>query len=143
MLFDSQRICIAKSETRHMVFSLLGGDGVVLVTDAMAAAGMPDGDYELGPQKVRVLDGVARLHGDGAGSIAGGTLRLLDVVRRCVEVAGVDLADAVAAASTTPATVLGLQRDVGAIRPGLRADLIVVDDNLYPLRVMRSGSWVR
>lgn len=129
--------------TVRMVFALIGADRVVLVTDAMAAAGMPDGDYDLGPQRVSVQDGVARLRGDEAGSIAGGTSRLLDVVRRCVEVAGVDLVDAVAAASTTPAAVLGLDGDLGAIRPGLRADLLVVDDDLSPLRVMRSGSWVR
>ncbi|HET6626329.1 MAG TPA: N-acetylglucosamine-6-phosphate deacetylase [Nocardioidaceae bacterium] len=130
-------------ETVSLVFSLLGADRVVLVTDAMAAAGMPDGDYSLGPQDVTVRDGVARLHGDGEQlSIAGGTARLVEVLRRVVQRAGVGLADAVACASTVPATVLGLADEVGALRPGLRADVLVVDDDLRPLRVMKAGAWV-
>ena len=61
------------------VFEILGREGVVLVTDAMAAAGMPDGDYVLGSRAVTVAGGVARL-ADG-GAIAGGTAHLIDVVR--------------------------------------------------------------
>ncbi|MGH3383031.1 MAG: N-acetylglucosamine-6-phosphate deacetylase [Nocardioidaceae bacterium] len=129
--------------TVRTVFGLLGRDRVVLVTDAMAAAGMPDGGYQLGPQAVSVVDGVARLASeDGSGSIAGGTARLLDVVRRCVDHAGIDLADAVVAASANPAAVLGLDAELGSLRAGLRADVVVVDDQLRPLRVMRGGSWV-
>jgi N-acetylglucosamine-6-phosphate deacetylase len=130
-------------ETVALVFALLGADRVVLVTDAMAAAGMPDGDYRLGPQDVTVLDGVARLRrADGdAGSIAGGTARLVEVVRRVVQRAGVDLADAVASASSVPAAALGLH-DVGSLTAGLRADVLVVDDDLRPQRVMRAGEWV-
>ncbi|MPZ94681.1 MAG: amidohydrolase family protein [Propionibacteriales bacterium] len=130
-------------DTVRTIFGLLGRDRVVLVTDAMAAAGMPDGDYRLGPQAVSVVDGVARLAGDdGSGSIAGGTARLLDVVRRCVDNAGIGLSAAVVAASTNPAAVLGLDAELGALRIGLRADVVVVDDDLRPLRVMRAGRWV-
>jgi N-acetylglucosamine-6-phosphate deacetylase len=112
----------------------LVGDRVVLITDAMAAAGMPDGDYQLGPQAVRVSAGVARLaHGD---AIAGGTSRLLDVVRRQVG-AGLDPVRVVAAASTRPAAVLGID-DVG-IAVGRRADLVVTDTQWQPLRVLRDG----
>jgi len=128
--------------TVRTVFELLGPTAIALVTDAMAAAGMPDGDYRLGPQDVTVRDGVARLRGPGEQSIAGGTSRLLDVVRRCVQVAGIDLSDAVSAASATPAAVLGMSGEVGALAPGLRADLLVVDDDLRLQRVMRSGRWV-
>lgn len=70
-------------DTVRLVFALLGPDRIALVTDAMAAAGMPDGDYELGPRRVRVRYGVARLADDGHGPLAGGTAHLLDVVRRC------------------------------------------------------------
>ena len=131
-------------DTVRMVFALLGADRVVLVTDAMAAAGMPDGDYRLGPQDVTVADGVARLHGEGTQmSIAGGTSRLVEVVRRCVQQAGVDLVSAVASASTVPACVLGLADEVGSLSAGLRADVCVVDDDLRPQRVMRAGEWFR
>jgi N-acetylglucosamine-6-phosphate deacetylase len=128
--------------TVRTVFELVGPTAIALVTDAMAAAGMPDGDYRLGPQDVTVSGGVARLRGPGEQSIAGGTSRLLDVVRRCVQHAGVALADAVTAASSTPAAVLGLSGEVGGLAPGLRADLLVVDDDLHLQRVMRSGRWV-
>lgn len=131
-------------DTVRMVFTLLGADRVVLVTDAMAAAGMPDGDYRVGPQDVTVADGVARLRGeDTQMSIAGGTSRLVEVVRSCVRRSGVDLASAVASASTVPASVLGLADEIGALRAGLRADVCVVDDDLRPQRVMRAGEWVR
>ena len=124
--------------TVRAVFDLVGAGSIALVTDAMAAAGMPDGTYDLGPMQVRVLDGVARL-ADG-GSIAGGTAHLLDVVR-CAARAGVPLEQAVLAASGTPATVLG-RRDLGALEAGRRADVVVVDASLAPQRVMRAGEWV-
>jgi N-acetylglucosamine-6-phosphate deacetylase len=127
-------------ETVALVFTLLGSDRIVLVTDAMAAAGMDDGDYQLGPQAVTVREGVARLR--GGASIAGGTARLVEVVRRVVQRAGVGLVDAVASASRVPAAVLGLD-DVGSLTAGLRADLLVVDEDLRPERVMRAGEWVR
>lgn len=109
------------------------------MTDAMSAAGMADGDYQLGPMAVRVADGVARIVGpDGrSGAIAGGVAHLLDVVRSTVA-AGVPLVDAVRAASTTPATVLGLA-DVGALAVGLRADVVVADEHLRARRVLRAG----
>jgi N-acetylglucosamine-6-phosphate deacetylase len=124
--------------TVRAVFDLVGADSIALVTDAMAAAGMPDGSYVLGPVAVRVKDGVARL-ADG-GAIAGGTAHLLDVVRETVR-AGVSLVAAVRAASTTPAGVLG-RTDVGAVAEGGLADLVLVDDDLRPLRVLRRGRWV-
>ena len=124
--------------TVRAVFDLVGPGSIALVTDAMAATGMPDGTYELGPVHVRVSGGVARL-ADGD-AIAGGTAHLLDVVRATVA-AGVPLRDAVLAAATTPARVLG-RADVGALESGRRADVVVVDGDLHPLRVLRSGRWV-
>jgi N-acetylglucosamine-6-phosphate deacetylase len=115
----------------------------------MAAAGMPDGDYRLGPVAVRVADGVARVlepdpeAPDGPqrpGAIAGGVAHLLDVVRATVA-AGVPLVAAVRAASTTPAQVLG-RPDLGALLPGRRADLVVTTADLGALRVARAGAWV-
>lgn len=114
----------------------------VLVTDAMAAAGAPDGDYRLGAMDVEVREGVARLASDdGAGAIAGSTLTMDAAVRFAVTQAGVPLADAVHAASTAPARVWGL-RDVGALEAGRRADLVVLDADLEVARVMRAGAWV-
>ncbi len=117
------------------IFTLVGADSIALVTDAMAAAGMPDGAYRLGSQDVTVAGGVARLTHNGA--IAGGTAHLLDIVRTTVA-GGVPLVDVVRAAATTPATVLG-DRSIGALEAGRRADVVVVDDELRPVTVWRAG----
>jgi N-acetylglucosamine-6-phosphate deacetylase len=131
-------------DTVAAVFDLVGPGQIALVTDAMPAAGMSSGRYRLGRLDVEVSDGVARLAGEGPAdsrSIAGGTARLVDVLRRTVRDAGVGLLAAVTAATATPARLLGLHEITGALRPGLRADLFVVDDDLYPVRVMSAGRW--
>lgn len=124
--------------TVRSVFDLVGASAIALVTDAMAAAGMPDGRYTLGGADVQVADGAARLHPVGA--LAGGTAHLIDVVRTTVA-AGVPLVDAVRAASLTPAGVLG-RSDIGALEVGRRADVLVVDDDLVVRRVLRGGRTV-
>ncbi|WP_276508435.1 N-acetylglucosamine-6-phosphate deacetylase [Modestobacter muralis] len=128
-------------ETVAAVFDLVGPAQVALVSDAMAATGMPDGAYRLGALSVEVAGGVARLAGgEGPGAIAGGTARLVDVVRSTVA-AGVPLADAVLAATATPAGLLG-HDDVGRLASGARADVLVTDPDLNPTAVLRAGAWV-
>lgn len=124
--------------TLRFASGVTGPARAALITDAMAAAGMPDGEYELGGQPVTVSGGVARLADSGA--IAGSTLTMDAAVRRAVD-SGLSIVDAVAMAATTPARVLGLA-DRGAIAPGMRADLVVLDDALRVRRVMRAGTWV-
>ncbi|WP_227008310.1 N-acetylglucosamine-6-phosphate deacetylase [Pseudarthrobacter sp. AB1] len=138
-------------EIVRMVFSLVGPRSVALITDAMAAAGMSDGHYTLGSLDVLVQDRVARLapagrtqsgEGQEAGAIAGATSFLLENVRRCVEW-GIPLADAVAAASSTPARLMGLDRGptrVGAIAAGYRADVLVATGELELVQVYRAGT---
>ena len=122
------------------VFDLVGADQVALVTDAMAAAGLGDGVYRLGPREVRVDAGVARLvEGD---SIAGGVAHLMDVVRGAVFNAGVALAAAVRAASLVPARVLGLTHEIGALGAGLLADFVLTDQDLAVKAVYRRGRLV-
>ncbi|MCF2706613.1 amidohydrolase family protein [Arcanobacterium haemolyticum] len=119
------------------IIEILGPESVVLITDAMAAAGMPDGTYELSGLLVHVTNGIARLRG---GNLAGGTSHLIDIVRTVVT-AGIPLVDAVRMASTTPADVLG-RSDLGRIAVGARADFVVVDDDLRPQRVIKDGRTV-
>ena len=116
-----------------------GPDRAALITDAMDAAGMPDGRYDLAGQEVVVSDRVARLARNG--SIAGSTLTMDAVLRHAV-VSGIELSDASAMASTTPARVLGLADEVGALEAGLRADLVVLSPELEVKRVMRAGAWL-
>ncbi|MEV1330308.1 N-acetylglucosamine-6-phosphate deacetylase [Micromonospora costi] len=118
--------------------SVAGPERAALITDAMAAAGMPDGEYELGGQAVTVADGVARLARDGA--IAGSTLTMDAALRHAVA-AGIPMADAARMVATTPARAIGLGDQVGALQVGLRADLVVLDDDLNVIRVLRAGSW--
>jgi len=113
---------------------------LVLVTDAIDAAGMGDGEVELGGQRVSVRNGEARLV--PAGSLAGSTLTLDAAVRRAVQQCGLTVAEASRAASGTPARLLGLGDELGAIAPGLAADLVVLSDDLELTRVMRRGGWL-
>ena len=119
------------------VFALAAEDHVVLVTDAMAAAGMADGRYRLGALDVTVEAGVATLTEGGA--IAGGTAHLVEVLRLAVLEAGVELVAAVRAASTVPARVLGLEDEIGSLAAGRRADVLMVDRALRPVTVLRGG----
>jgi N-acetylglucosamine-6-phosphate deacetylase len=130
--------------TVAMLFATLGAERIALVTDAMAAAGRPDGAYTLGGLAVEVHGGTARTT---SGAIAGGTATLAAVLRRAVR-AGVPLVDAVRAATLTPARAVGLD-DRGAVTAGRRADLCVLDADLRPAAVLRAGrrvssaSWPR
>ncbi|MEV7135203.1 amidohydrolase family protein [Arthrobacter sp. NPDC093128] len=139
-------------EIVRMVFDLVGPDSIALITDAMAAAGMSDGHYTLGSLDVLVQDRVARLVPDGhdahPGAIAGATSLLLENVRRCVGW-GIPLADAVTAASATPARLMGLDQpdsvqpgsvQVGVLAAGFRADVLVTTEELELLQAYRAGT---
>ena len=128
----------------HVVRSA-GTGRVAAVTDAMAAAGMPDGDYHLGAMRVTVAEGVARLAAgtDGrAGAIAGSTATTDVLFGKVVRNAAVPRAEAlrraVALTATTPARALDLH-DVGAIATGRHADLVVLDAQLRVREVYRAG----
>lgn len=124
------------AETVRMVFDLVGAGNIALVTDSMAATGLPDGDYVLGPSDVVVHDGVATLRSNGA--LAGGTATLLEVVRTTIA-AGVSPASAVMAATLVPARVLGLDTEIGSLRAGMRADITAVDQHFELAAVLRRG----
>lgn len=127
------------AETVVTVFGLVGADNIALVTDSMAAAGLSDGVYTLGPSTVEVHEGVARVTTGGA--IAGGTATLIEVLRRTIS-AGVAAPDAVQSATATPARILGLQGDIGDLQPGCKADLITVNPEFQLQAVMRRGEWL-
>lgn len=115
-------------------------DRLIFITDAISASGVGDGEYTLGDQTVSVLDGAAR--STTANGLAGSTLTMDAAVRRAVRVVGLPIELAAAAASTTPARLLGLQDQCGAIAEGLAADLVLLDEELRVRRVMVAGVWV-
>jgi N-acetylglucosamine-6-phosphate deacetylase len=126
---------------RHVVRSV-GPDRVSVVTDAMAAAGMSDGRYWLGPLAVEVVGGVARVA--DSQTIAGSTATMDHQFRFAVQHGGLPRDEAMAAAmrqlSTNPARALGLPG--GELAPGTPADLVALDADLAVSAVMRRGSWV-
>ena len=120
-------------ETARVVWRAAAGR-IALVSDAIAAAGIGDGAYRLGNVDVEVRDGVAR-RDDGV--LAGSSLTLIEAVRR-LHGLGVPLADAVGAATGVPARV-ARRSDVGSLRPGAAADVVVLDDALEIRTVFVGG----
>lgn len=113
------------------------GAKILLITDAMEAADMPDGEYSLGGQQVFVQNGEARL---AQGNLAGSTLTLERAVRNVMHFAGITLSQAVHMATANVADALGLC-DRGRIRTGLRADLCLLDRNLEVAKTMVAGKF--
>lgn len=126
-------------ETVALVFAL-APDRVILVSDAMSAAGMPDGRYELGSLIVDVRDHLAWTTG-AVPALAGSTIHLADAVRHAIVEVGVAPEIAIRAATATPAASLGLA-DRGRVASGLRADLVELTNDWHVTRVMQSGTWL-
>ena len=117
-----------------------GVEGFHLVTDAMAAAGMADGEYRLGGARVVVSDGRAVLaEGD---SIAGSTLTMDVAFANVVSSLGLSVEEAVRVTSRNPAALLGLGVRKGSIAAGFDADLVVLDAELAVCGTMIGGEWV-
>jgi N-acetylglucosamine-6-phosphate deacetylase len=121
-----------------MITRLKPSDRLILVSDAIALAGLGDGQDRLGALTV-VSEG-GRVTLAGTDTLAG-SLLTLDVAVRNVVAAGWTLPDAVAAASRKPLAMLGVT-DRGRISPGQRADLVELDAELRVRRVMRGGRWL-
>jgi len=120
----------------HAAIQAAGPHRVALVTDAVAAAGCADGEFQLGAVPIDVVSGVARVH--GTSTIAGSTATMDRLFRGVAPDAG--LAAAVQMTSATPARALGLER-VGRLRPGYDANLVVLDRDLQVAAVMVRGDW--
>ena len=130
-------------EVIAMAIEAAGTERTVLITDAMAAAGLADGEYRLGTLRVKVAGGKATLvNADGSeGSIAGSTLTLAEAVRNVVRFTGLTPAQVLPMATANPARVHALD-DLGRIATGARADLVVLDQDLVVTRVMARGAWL-
>ncbi|MGI6093800.1 MAG: N-acetylglucosamine-6-phosphate deacetylase [Lachnospiraceae bacterium] len=105
-------------------FRMFGRDRVVLISDSMMAAGMEDGMYQLGGQKVKVADQKAMLED---GTIAGSAVNLFTCMLRAMAF-GVPEEDALLAATKNPAKSIGMDDLVGVLAPGRYADILLVDD---------------
>jgi N-acetylglucosamine-6-phosphate deacetylase len=102
-----------------------GVRGIALITDSISAAGLPDGEYDAEEQHIHVVDGEARL---SDGTLAGSTLTMDVAVRNLAHFGGISWDDALVAATSTPAALLGLHRRKGSVAVGFDADLVGFDD---------------
>lgn len=117
-------------------FALFGAERICMISDSMRATGMPDGEYTLGGQMVRVKDKQARL---ADGSLAGSVCTLFDCLKKTVLEMGVSLEDAVKACTITPAKALGLTKVCGVLKVGMPADILVIDKQLELKQVIKGG----
>lgn len=122
-----------------MVYMMKGKDGLILISDAMMAAGLQDGKYKLGVQNVYVKNGEARLED---GTLAGSTLTLNKAVYNMVHLVGVPLVAAVKMASLNPAEAAGCEDRKGSIAEGKDADIIIFDKNIKIKMVIKAGKIV-
>jgi len=113
-------------------FKQFGKDRVILISDSMEATGMPDGEYSLGGQEVKVEGRLATL---SSGTIAGSVSTLFDCVREAVKM-GVPKETAIVSATKTPAKEAGIFDRVGSFAPGKDADIVICDMDLKVKKVI-------
>ena len=107
----------------RMALKLFGEDRIIFISDSMRAAGLKDGAYTLGGQKVEVKGRYARLEN---GNLAGSVTNLMDCLRWAVKVAGIPLTTAVKCAAVNPAKSAGIYEKYGSITPGKAANLVLL-----------------
>ena len=122
----------------RFTFRTFGDDHVILIADSMMACGLPDGQYSLGGQAVTVHGPRATLT-EHPGTIAGSATCLYDCMKHAVREMGVPLASAVRAASLNPARSIGIDADYGSLEPGRWGNVILADEELNIVKVIRKG----
>ncbi len=126
----------------RMAIRQKGADKICLVTDSMNAAGLGDGDFNVGGLDVVVKDGQARLKESGA--LAGSVLTLNRALRNVLLWTGLSISQAIRMVSLTPARVLGFDHEVGSIQPGKYANLAIFDKDFNVIdTIMRGRSILR
>ena len=119
-----------------LAFQVKGADHIELISDAMRASGMPDGEYTLGGLPVISRDGAARLKEGGA--LAGSVLQLNVALKNVAEVTGLPLSELVKSSSYTAARALGLP-GIGKLEPGYQADVVLLDADFRVMKTFVDG----
>jgi N-acetylglucosamine-6-phosphate deacetylase len=107
----------------RLLLKLKGSDRLSLISDAVAAAGMGDGDFEIWGETITVKDGRT---GNARGAIAGSVITMLEAVRMMLSLGGSEV-EVAKMAATNPARLLGISQECGSIEEGKRADLVALD----------------
>ncbi len=112
---------------------------LILITDAMRATGIKDGNYDLGGQEVTVSKGQARLKD---GTLAGSVLTMGKAVKNMVNTVGIQLPKAIQMASFNPAKAIGIDDKKGSLEPDKDADIVILNKNLETELTMVAGKVV-
>ena len=118
-------------------FALLGEDRVVLISDSLRSTGMPDGIYDLGGQKVQ-KEGKRCTLVEG-GNLAGSVSNVFDCMKTAVQLMKIPFRSAILASTINPAKALGVEKTVGSISVGKKADYLLLDNELNLKAVYQSG----
>jgi N-acetylglucosamine-6-phosphate deacetylase len=124
----------------QLVHRLKSSKNMALISDAIAATGLGNGEYLIWGETIRVIDGQTQ---NAAGSIAGSVITLWDAVRNTVEQVTPSLVDAINMASLVPARVVGIDHLVGSIQEGKKADFVCFDEKLSLTFVCVDGEMTR
>lgn len=119
---------------------LYGTDRVVFISDSMRACGLADGNYTLGGQDVTVKGPYATL---GNGTLAGSVTDLMNCLKTAVKHMGIPLETALRCCTANPAKALGIGGVTGSLVSGKKADIVLLDKELTPVRIFRSGEEIR
>nr|WP_235929871.1 N-acetylglucosamine-6-phosphate deacetylase [Chengkuizengella marina] len=124
-----------------LLTKLKNKDNLLLITDAMSAAGLGDGIYNLGGLNVVVKDNVARLkEGD---NLAGSSLTMIEGFKYMVNKVGLSVPEVSKLASYNPAKRLGMEEQIGSVDEGLQADLLLVSKDLHIEKVWKDGELLK
>lgn len=136
IITDGIHVHPAAIRIAHKLF----GKRLILISDSLRCAGMPDGEYELGGQPITMKDGKATL--SGTDTIAGSSIHLMEGLRRTVSF-GIPLEEAVYAVTAAPAKAIKEDERIGSLGKGKAADFVVLDKDLKVLRVFIDGEEIK
>ncbi len=136
LICDRIHVCPTAME---LLVRVKGTDKVVLVTDAIQAAGMPDGRYRFGEKRMVVTNGVCRYE---SGELAGSTLTMNMAVRNVMQSVGLPLETAIKMATMNPAMVVNVHKRKGSLESGKDADIVIIDDNVDVFMTIVKGKTV-
>ncbi|MFC4402180.1 N-acetylglucosamine-6-phosphate deacetylase [Gracilibacillus xinjiangensis] len=113
------------AEMLKMAYQMIGSDRLLLITDAMRAKGLANGNYDLGGQRVTVDNNTAILED---GTLAGSTLKMIDAVKNMLELTNADTKDIIKMTAVNPAKRMNIFSRKGSIKAGKDADILVVNN---------------
>ncbi len=133
MICDKIHLC---ADMIKLIFKIKRNDRIQLISDAMRASGMPDGNYTLGGLPVVVAEGAARLASNGA--LAGSVLNINTALKNVYEITGAPMSELIGCTSYNQAVCLGLEK-LGRITPGYYADMTILDKDFNVVQTFVNG----